>query len=83
MGRADIRIFVEYQEDENDHHATSYEVWAMAGNTSVRGYLCKSAVELYFTAPNMVNTIMMDLEKNEEFIGRLTDYIALVNRSNF
>ena len=83
MGRADIRIFVEYQEDENDHYATSYEVWAMAGNTSVRGYLCKSAVELYFTAPNMVNTIMMDLEKNEEFIGRLTDYIALVNRSNF
>lgn len=78
--RDDIRIFVEYQEDENDLYGTSYEVWAMAGNTSVRGYLCKSAVSLYFTAPHIVNTIIMDLEQNEEFNSRLKDYIALVNR---
>ncbi len=80
--RNDIRIFVEYQEDENDHYGTSYEVWAMAGNTSVRSYLCKSAVNMYFTAPNMVNTIMMDLEQNDEFISRLKDYITLVNRTS-
>ena len=80
--RDDIRIFVEYQEDENDHYGTTYEVWAMARNTSVRGYLCKSAVALYFTAPNMVNTIMMDLEENEEFMDRLTKYIALVDRTD-
>ena len=79
--RDDIRIFVEYQEDENDHYGTSYEVWAMAGNTSVRGYLCKGAVAMYFTAPNMVNTIMVDLEENEEFMERLTKYIALVDRT--
>lgn len=54
----------------------------MAGNTSVRGYLCKSAVNMYFTAPNMVKTIMMDLEQNEEFTDRLTKYIALVDRTN-
>ena len=80
--RDNIRIFVEYREDENDHYGTSYEVWAMAGNTSVRGYLCKSAVNMYFTAPNMVNTIMMDLEQNKEFTDRLTKYIALVDRTN-
>lgn len=82
FNRNDIRIFVEYQEDENDHYGTSYEVWAMAGNTSVRGYLCKSAVNIRFTAPNIVNTIMMDLEQDEEFIDRLTKYIALVDRTN-
>lgn len=82
FNRNDIRIFVEYQEDENAHYGTSYEVWAMAGNTSVRGYLCKSAVNIYFTAPNIVNTIMMDLEQDKEFIDRLTKYIALVDRTN-
>lgn len=75
VGRADVKIIVEYGNDVQDPQKIILSVWCWIGGSTIRGFLCNEVIQTNADEDKQISDIICCLNGSEAFNGALFSFI--------